>query len=136
VAKISDIKPDINQLKFLCEAGQCLAANNHYALATEIFQAVVALSPQRSIGYTLLGDAYFNLDRFDDALQTHEKAVQVDPENTFARVHLGEVLLFRKQKDKAVAELKKVVEKDPNGVDASLARQLIKAAEMGVFNKI
>ncbi len=136
MAKVSDIKPDINQLKFLCEAGQCLAANNRYALATEIFQAVVALSPQRSIGYTLLGDAYFNLDQYDEALQTHQKAVEIDPGNTFARVHLGEVLLFKKQKDKALAELKKVLEKDPNGIDASLARQLIKAAEMGVFNKI
>jgi tetratricopeptide (TPR) repeat protein len=136
VGKVAEIKPDINQLKFLCEAGQCLASNNRYALATEIFQAVVALSPQRSIGYTLLGDAYFNLDQIDDALMQHQKACEVDPENTFARVHLAEVLLFKKQKDKAMAELKKVVDKDPNGVDASLARQLMKAAEMGVFNKI
>ena len=136
MSKVADIKPDLNQLKFLCEAGQCLASNNRYSLATEIFQAVIALSPQRAIGYTLLGDAYFNLDKVDDALKTHQKAVEVDPDNTFARVHLGEVLLFKKQKDKGIAELKKVVDKDPNGSDASLARQLIKAAEMGVFSKI
>ena len=136
MGKLADIKPDVSQLKFLCEAGQCLAANNRYALATEIFQGVIALSPQRSIGYTLLGDANFNLGKYDDALKLHQQAVQVDPDNTFARVHLGEILLFKKQKDKAVAELKKVVEKEPNGPDASLARQLMKAAEMGVFNKI
>lgn len=136
MGKVADINPDINQLKFLCEAGQCLATNNRYALATEIFQAVIALSPQKSIGYTLLGDAYFNLDQVDEALKNHQRAVEVDPENTFARVHLGETLLFKKQKDKGIAELKKVVDQDPNGVDASLARQLIKAAEMGVFNKI
>jgi predicted Zn-dependent protease len=136
VVKVSEIRPDINQLKFLCEAGQCLASNNRFSLATEIFQAVVALSPQKAIGYTLLGDAYFNLGKHDEALRIHQKAIEVDPENTFARVHLAEVLLFKKQKDKAISELKKVIEKDPNGVDASLARQLIKAAEMGVFNKI
>ena len=136
MVKVSEIRPDINQLKFLCEAGQCLASNNRFSLATEIFQAVVALSPQKAIGYTLLGDAYFNLGKHDEALRIHQKALEVDPENTFARVHLAEVLLFKKQKDKAISELKKVIEKDPNGVDASLARQLIKAAEMGVFNKI
>ena len=136
MSKIAEIQPEINQLKFLCEAGQCLASNSRYSLATEIFQAVIALSPKRAIGYTLLGDALFNLNQMDDALKTHQMAVEVDPDNTFARVHLGEVLLFRKQKEKGIAELKKVVEKDPNGADASLARQLIKAAEMGVFSKI
>lgn len=136
MGKVAEIKPDITQLRFLCEAGQCLAENRRYALATEIFQAVIALSPQRSIGYTLLGDAYLNLDRIDEALKNHQKAVEIDPDNTFARVHLGEALLFQKQKEKGIAELKKVVEKDPNGVDANLARQWIKAAEMGVFSKI
>jgi tetratricopeptide (TPR) repeat protein len=136
VGKVADINPDINQLKFLCEAGQCLAMNKRYALATEIFQAVIALSPQKSLGYTLLGDAYLNLDQMDEALKTHQKAVDVDPENSFARVHLGQTLLFKKQKEKGIAELKKVIDQDPNGVDASLARQLIKVAEMGAFNKI
>jgi len=136
VAKLAGIKPDVNQLKFLCEAGQCLAANNRYNLATEVFQGVIALSPQRAIGYTLLGDATFNMGKYDEALKYHQQAVQVDPDNTFARVHLGEILLFKKQKDKAIAELKKVLEKDPNGPDASFARQLMKASDMGVFNKI
>ncbi len=136
MAKLADIKPDIGQLKFLCEAGQCLAANNRFSLATEIFHAVIALSPQRAIGHTLLGDACFNLEKFDEALKHHQKAVQAEPDNTFARVHLGEILLFKKQKDKGIAELKKVLEKDPNGPDANLARQLIKASEMGLFTKI
>ncbi len=97
---------------------------------------MIALSPQKSLGYTLLGDAYLNLDQMDEALKNHQKAVDVDPENSFARVHLGQTLLFKKQKEKGIAELKKVIDQDPNGVDASLARQLIKVAEMGAFNKI
>jgi|GEM_PF-1394889 len=136
VGKLADIKPDVSQLKFLCEAGQCLAANNRYSFATEIFQGVIALSPQRSIGYTLLGDANFNLGKYDEALKNHQQAVHVEPDNAFARVHLGEILLFKKQKDKGITELKKVLETDPNGSDARLARQYIKAAEMGVFNKL
>ena len=136
MGKVAEINPDINQLKFLCEAGHCLAMNKRYELATEIFQAVVALSPQKSIGYTLLGDAYLNLNQMDEALKNHQKALEIDSENTFARVHLGQTLLFKKQKEKGIAELKRVLDQDPNGVDANLARQLIKVAEMGVFNKI
>jgi tetratricopeptide (TPR) repeat protein len=76
------------------------------------------------------------LETYDEAIYTHQKALEVEPENTFARVHFGEALLFKKQKDKALAELRKVVETDPNGPDGTLARHLIKAAEQGAFAKV
>jgi predicted Zn-dependent protease len=133
---IQDINPDVGQLKFLCEAGQFLASKGRYSEACEIFDAVVALSPKRAIGYTLLGDAYLNWEKYDEALKNHQKAVSLDSNNTFARVHLAEALLFKKQKDKALVELRAVVEKDPNGPDGSLAKNLIKAVEQGVFTKV
>ena len=133
---MEDIKPDVGQLKFLCEAGQFLVANGRFAEACDMFQGVIALSPKRSIGYTLLGDAYMNWEKYDEALKTHQKAVELDSESTFARVYLAQALLFKKQKDKALAELKVVVEKDPNGPDGALARNLIKAVEQGVFKKV
>jgi cytochrome c-type biogenesis protein CcmH/NrfG len=131
-----DINPDIGQLKFLCEAGQFLASKGRYAEASDVLQGVIALSPKRAIGYTLLGDVYLNWEKYDDALTAHQKAVKVDPENTFARVHLAEALLFKKQKDKAMQELRAVVEQDPKGSDGALARNLIKAVEQGVFTKV
>lgn len=134
--KLQDIKPKVEQLKFLCEAGQCLSANGRFQQATEVFKGVIALAPERSIGYTLLGDAYMNLRNFDEAVKMHKKAVQVDPDNTFARVHLGEILLITKEKDKGLAELRKVQELDPNGSDGALARQLIKGSDQGIFAKI
>lgn len=133
---IEDIKPDLGQLKFLCEAGQFLASKGRYSEACDLFQAVITLSPQRAIGYTLLGDAYLNWEKYDEALKTHQKAVELDSESTFARVHLAEALLFKKQKDKALVELRAVVEKDSGGPDGALAKNLIKAVEQGVFNKV
>jgi tetratricopeptide (TPR) repeat protein len=130
------IKADVGQLKFLCEAGQFFASKGRFAEASEVFQGVITLAPERSIGYTLLGDAYLNLEKYDEAIKTHQKALEVEPENTFARVHFGEALLFKKQKDKALVELRKVAETDPNGADGTLARHLIKAAEQGVFAKV
>jgi thioredoxin-like negative regulator of GroEL len=76
-----------------------------------------------------------NWDKFDESMKAHEKALSIDPESTFARVYYAQTLLFKKQKDKAVAELRKVLEKDPNGSDGSLAKQLMKAVEQGVFTK-
>src|SRR5262245_56372570 len=97
---------------------------------------MISLAPKRAIGYTLLGDAYMNWEKFDEAMKAHQKALELDPENNFARVHYAEVLLFKKQKDKALAELRTVVEKDSKGPDGALARNLIKATEQGVFTKV
>lgn len=133
---IQEIKPDVGQLKFLCEAGQFLASKGKYAEACDIFQAVITLSPERSVGYSLLGHAYMNWEKFDEAIKTHQKALELDPENTFARVYYAEALLFKKQKEKALAELRAVVEKDSKGPDGALAKNLIKAVEQGVFNKV
>lgn len=133
---IEDIKPDVGQLKFLCEAGQFLVSNGRFLEACDLFQGVIALAPKRAIGYTLLGDAYMNWEKYDDSVNAHEKAVALDPGNTFARVSYAQALLFKKQKDKAMTELKTVVEKDPNGADGALARNLIKAVEQGVFKKV
>ena len=136
MSKLEQIKPDTGQIKFLCEAGQCLAANNRFTLASEIFKGVIELIPNRALGYTLLGDAYLNLQKFDEALKTHQRALEAEPDNNFARVHLGETLLFKRQKDKGIAELRKVLEAEPNGPNGALARQLIKGAEQGIFTKL
>ena len=76
-----------------------------------------------------------NWEKYDESMKAHEKALQIDPESTFARVYYAQTLLFKKQKDKAVAELKKVMDKDPSGSDGTLAKQLMKAVEQGVFSK-
>lgn len=133
---MSNLNVDVGQLKFLCEAGQFFASKGRYQEASDIFRAVIALAPERSIGYTLLGDAYMNWEKFDEALESHKKAVEVEPESTFARVHYGEALLLKKQKEKGIQELRKVADLDPKGADGALARHLIRGAEQGLFAKI
>ncbi len=129
------VHPNVEQLKFLMEAGQYFASRSRMAEACDIFNGVTTLAPERSIGWTLLGDALMNWEKYDESMKAHEKALQIDPESTFARVYYAQTLLFKKQKDKAVAELKKVMEKDPSGSDGTLAKQLMKAVEQGVFSK-
>lgn len=130
------IKADVGQLKFLCEAGEFFASKGRFAEACDIFEGVITLAPERAIGYSLLGGAYLQLEKYDDAVKTHQRAVELEPESTFARVHLGQALLFKKQKEKGVSELRKVMEQDPNGPDGSLARHLIKASDQGAFAKV
>lgn len=130
------IRPNVEQLKFLLEAGQYFASRSKMAEACDIFNGVITLAPERSIGWTLLGSALMNWEKFDESLKAHEKALQIDPESTFARVYYAQTLLFKKQKDNAVAELKKVLEKDPNGSDGVLAKLLMKGVEQGIFSRV
>lgn len=136
MSKQQNINPDVGQLKFLCEAGMLMSSKGKLAEACDIFQGFIAIAPQRSIGYTMLGDVYMEQSKFDEALKLHQKAVDLEPNNTFARVHLGETHLMMKKRDQGLAELKKVLEADPNGADGNLARNLIKASEQGVFAKV
>ena len=129
------VRPNVEQLKFLMEAGRYFASRSRFVEACDIFQGVTILAPERSIGWTLLGDALMNWEKFDEAMKAHEKALEIDPESTFARVYYAQTLLFKRQKEKAVVELRKVLEKDPDGSDGVLAKYLMKAVEQGVFSK-
>jgi predicted Zn-dependent protease len=131
-----NVNPDPGQIKFLLEASQLMASKGKYLEACDILQGVISLIPHRAIGYTFYGDACMEMRKFDDAIKAHQKAVELEPENTFARVHLGEVLLIMKQREKGLEELRKVQEADPNGADGALARSLIKASATGVFAKV
>jgi cytochrome c-type biogenesis protein CcmH/NrfG len=131
-----NINPDVQQLKFLCEAGSFFLSKSRMAEACDIFRGVIALAPERAIGHTLLGDALMNWEKFDEAVTAHLKALELEPDNTFARVHYAQALLFKKQKDKAVAELRKVLEKDPNGPDGTLAKHLLKGVDQGLFSRL
>jgi cytochrome c-type biogenesis protein CcmH/NrfG len=106
------------------------------AEACDIFRGVVALAPERAIGYTLLGDALMNWEKLDESLDAHQKAIELEPDNTYARVYYAQTLLFKKQKDKAVAELRKVLESDPNGPNGALAKQLMKAVDQGIISRL
>ena len=130
------VNPDVQQLKFLCEAGSYFLSKARMSEACDIFHGVIALAPEKAIGYTLLGDALMNWEKFDESIHAHQKALELEPDNNFARVYYAQALLFKKQRDKAVAELRKVLEKDPNGPDGALAKHLMKGVEQGIFSRL
>jgi Flp pilus assembly protein TadD len=64
--------------------------------------------------YTLLGNTYASLDRYEDAIATHQKALQVNPHYTEAWVNLG--IAYRLQGDLKNAEdsYQKALDIDPD----------------------
>jgi len=65
-----------------------------------------------------LGNAYFDTDQFDLAIEAYSKALDIDPKNADVRTDMG--IMYRRKGDpkRAVAEFKKAAEYDPHHVNS------------------
>jgi len=82
------------------------------------FQKVIAAYPNYARTYLLLGTAYVQTNKNDDAITTLQKAVAIDPKLTDAYTVLGTVLNAEKKFPDAEQSLSKAVELDPASYDA------------------
>jgi len=76
-----------------------------------------------------LDDNYHNPATLDRALELAETAVRLDPRLPQARAQLGDVLLFKRQHDAAIAEFERAFALNPNFIDWRYARALTHAGE-------
>lgn len=65
---------------------------------------------------TDLGNAYYDLGRYSEAIPWYEKAIQAAPTNTDVRTDLGTSYFYSGNLDKAKEQWFKVLEQDPNKV--------------------
>lgn len=65
-----------------------------------------------------MGNANISLQRFDHATVWYERALKVDPNRHATRTNLALALRFLGKSDEAIAELKRVLAKDPKNADA------------------
>jgi len=65
-----------------------------------------------------LGNAYFDSEQFDKAIESYSNALQIDPKNVNVRTDMG--IMFRRKGDfdRAIAEFKKAAEFDPKHVNS------------------
>ena len=119
--------------KVLYEAGYLLLSRGKIKAAREVFEGLIAMTPNKSLPYTFLGDTYFAELNFAEAIKAQKKALEIDPNSVMAMTHLGEALLASKQKDEGISILKKVVSLDPDGHSGKLAGSLLKAVEIGAL---
>jgi Flp pilus assembly protein TadD len=73
----------------------------------------------------LLGTVSFQQGAFDAAERHYREAVELNPRSAYAFAHLGELAIFRKDKEQAEACLKEAIRLDPRGVYGTLARRLL-----------
>jgi cytochrome c-type biogenesis protein CcmH/NrfG len=59
-----------------------------------------------------LGNAYFDTDQFDKAIESYSRALEIDPQNADVRTDLGIMYRRKKDFDRAIIEFKKAAELD------------------------
>lgn len=86
--------------------GAALLASEDYAGAEKALLRAIQLEPDLGDAYHALGQVYRYLDRFDQALIAHDRAVTCAPRNALLREEFGATLILAGQYQRAVSELK------------------------------
>jgi tetratricopeptide (TPR) repeat protein len=94
--------------------GEMLSRYGSKSAAQTEFEQAKAEDPTDSRVYYKQGNAYYDQQKFDLAIGSYLRAVNLDPQNKFAQNNLGVVYMEKGDYAKAVQRFKKVLEIDPN----------------------
>ena len=87
--------------------------------AITLFKHLLKNDSKDFIAWTELGTLYFKSDKYSDAEEAYNKALEIKPDLIIALVNLGKLYLMEKQPEKAIPVLTKAVEKEPTSADAN-----------------
>jgi tetratricopeptide (TPR) repeat protein len=65
-----------------------------------------------------LGNAYFDADRYQEAIDVYSKALSIDPKNPDVRTDMGIMYRHLKQFDKAVEAFRRAAQDDPKHINS------------------
>lgn len=129
------IELDRKYLRIMMEAGYVLIGMRRFDDAKKIFEGLSLLSPESEIPIVALGGVSFCEGDFQKAILYYRKALKVDPQSFFAKVYLGEALLFSGKKQEGLDLLEEVKSIDERGPAGHFAQALLEAIEKGFVPK-
>lgn len=117
--------------------GTVLLLDERYQEATECFEEVIRLEPEKGEAYSSLGLIYSHLKDNEKALSAYQEASRLTPDNYKIHFNLGKVYLKLKRNNEAINSLTQCVVINPDfpdayynlGVGYEGLEQLEKAAE-------
>jgi tetratricopeptide (TPR) repeat protein len=105
--------PSIN-VRSLSHLSQAYIERRMYVYASDVLQRIVALDAYDHEAWYQLGLTQFTLDDNDSAEKDFRSALQLDPNNQWARVAMGAVLEAMGRHDEARVEFKQVLASFPH----------------------
>lgn len=118
------------ELKVLLETGFLLREASRFEDAESVFRGCVELMPESEVPLVGLGTVFLQKGDYQKALDVCRKAVARNEASQYARLHLGEALLFNSRNDEARNELDRVIESAPETTYAETARRMLKTLDI------
>jgi tetratricopeptide (TPR) repeat protein len=117
VTLIPDIsmEPTIKQLK---EKGKELIRQKNLEKARNIFNEIIALSPQDVYSLDVLGFINYMTGRFEEAKKNCEDSLVIKPDNYYAYKGLGLCLVRLGKAEEGIEKIKKSIELNPSYFDS------------------
>lgn len=122
-----------SEAKLLLESAYFLIELGKFKEAQEVFEGACSLLPRHDVPRIGLGNLFVMQGRYDQAIQSYQDAIKANDNSASAHAFLGEVLLLKKQFDKAIPSLDKAKSLDPDGSAGKLAASLLQAHKDGAF---
>jgi tetratricopeptide (TPR) repeat protein len=119
-AAIDKAKQNPNDFDAQMKAAELYYQIQRFEGAIEYLKKASDLQPDNDEVLVNLGNAYFETGKYDEAEKSYSKVLAKTPDNGSVRSDYGLTFLFRDKPDydRAIAEFKRVLEKDPNHVQA------------------
>jgi tetratricopeptide (TPR) repeat protein len=110
---------------FLCDRAQVYFEMKEYLISIEDCKAALALRPDLAMGYLRLGAALFELERYDEAIDSYEKAIRNDSSLSdqvkvkMRQVNTAKEILQRKERE---AERARIQEEQKRALEERRAK--------------
>ncbi|MFC1851176.1 tetratricopeptide repeat protein [candidate division CSSED10-310 bacterium] len=105
-----DIKGDLKE-KTLYQIASLYFRNKQYDKAAEFFTQILRQNPRNAIALFNMGIIYYAQGKFDDAINSYKKAIQINPEfaknSSEVHFHIGNIYFKREKYKQAIQYYKK-----------------------------
>lgn len=120
----------------MVEAGFIYLGMQRFKEAKEVFEGARVLEPEDEVPVVALGNVEFCRGNIAKAIRHYTDALRVKGDSLYAKVYLGEALLFQGKRDEAIRALKEVKKADARGAAGGFAIALLDAINDGFVPKM
>lgn len=128
--KLEAVNTSDEELRVMLESGLVLREAGRLDEAEKVFQGVREIAPESDVPLIALSSIAARRGNLDEALRLAEEALRQESPSVFARVNHAEILLYQKKREEAEAELRDIIESDPDSPHSRTARALLDVTRM------
>ena len=99
-------------------SGAAYSRNSVWMNRIGFWEDVVKKSPKKARPHSILGIAYSEKGRFEEAIRENQTAIKLDPYYTYAYINLGALYGSQGHFEEAIREFKTAIKLNPNHVEA------------------